>query len=820
MKAIIMAGGEGTRLRPLTSCLPKPMVPITNKPAMEYIIELLNDINIKDIAVTTYYLPSLISDYFGNGENLGVDLKYYIEETPLGTGGSVLNIDNFPKDTFIVISGDCVTDIDLAAAIRYHRSKNSKATLVLKSEPVPLEYGIVILDKAGRITRFLEKPNWGEVFSDTVNTGIYILEPEIFNYYRKGENFDFSKDLFPRLLKDNVPMYGYVANGYWCDVGDFNSYKQTQFDILNNKINLTKGLRQIKSGVWIGNDTVISKDVVIKPPVLIGKRCTIRPGVTLDSHTIIGDDCEIGENSTLKKSILWDHVTIGKNVQCRGTTICGKTIVKNNVNLYENTIIGSESILYSDVTVKPDIKIWPSKIISEGTVVNRNLIWGSKLSRITFSNNDITGEINTDITPEYASMLGSTFATVLKGAKPIVVSCDGTKQSLFIKNSIVSGMLSSGIRVISLDNIVTPISRFGVRFHKASGGIHVRSDSTENSLIHLELFNDKGGNINRKIQKNIEQLLLRGDFERCTPDKINNIMNIENFSSFYIQNNINSLKNLSETKGRGLKVLIASPSEMVSSIAKDYLTAIGCFASIDTSYQLNSSLENFSNCFSKKVSGNNIDMGVLINETGEKIILFDEKGTTIKDDKYLALTSLICLKGGISKKIILPVTATSAIENMAKKYDVEIVKSKSSSSEMMNEMLNNVNLENGDLIQYILNFDGILACGTLIDFMVNRSLTLSELLGEIPNFHIKRSEFKCDFESRGYIIRKLIEENENNNIELFEGVKINTFNGWSLILPDNDRPVFNIFTEGFTEEYAEELTDTINKKIQLLMDKK
>lgn len=817
-----MAGGEGTRLRPLTSCLPKPMVPITNKPAMEYIIKLLKKINIKDIDVTTYYLPSLISDYFGDGENFGVNLNYYIEETPLGTGGSVLNIDNFPKETFVVISGDCVTDIDIEDALEYHRSKKSKATLILKNEKVPLEYGIVILDKDGKITRFLEKPTWGEVFSDTINTGIYILEPEIFNYYNKGDNFDFSKDLFPKLLKDNIPMFGYVAKGYWCDVGDYNSYKQTQFDVLNNKIDLhnTEGLRELYPGVWIDKDTKISKDVVIRPPVLIGRSCIIRPGVLLDSYSIIGNNCEISENTSIKKSILWDNVYIGKNVQCRGTVICNKTIIKNNANLYENSIIGPECIVSNGVTVKPDIKIWPSKVVPEDSIVSRNLIWGSKLSRIPFENNIITGEINTDITPEYASTLGSTFGTVMRSNRPLIISTDGSKQSIYIKNSLLSGILSTGIQVIEIDNIVTPLLRFGIRFYKAGGGVHIRKDDKENNIIHLELLNDKGGNINRKIQKSIEQLFIRGDFERCKPDKINPTIEIKAFSSFYSQYHTTLLKNISEIKEKGFKILLNSTSKAVEEIASDYLTSIGCFVEKDLKTELYSSFDNYLSYFSKQITRQNYDLGILINETGEKLILFDEKGNIIKDERYLALSSLITLKNGASKKLIVPINASNTIHNMAKKFDVEIIKSKSSPSEIMNEMLNNLTNESNELTQYILNFDGILACGIIINFLVDRSLTLSALMDEIPNFYIKKSEFNCDFESRGYIIRKLIEEYENNSIELFEGVKINSFNGWSLILPDNDKPIFNIYTEGFSEEYAEELTASINKKLKTMVENK
>ena len=278
MKAVIMAGGEGTRLRPVTCGIPKPMVPVLNKPVMEYTIELLKKHNITDIAATLAYFPAVITDYFGDGGEFGVSLRYYIEHTPLGTGGSVKNAEDFYDDTFIIVSGDALTDIDLEKALEFHKYRKSKATLILKKVPVPLEYGVVIIDEDGKITSFMEKPSWGEVFSDTINTGIYILEPEVLDYYKKGDNFDFSKDLFPKLLRDNVPMYGYITKDYWNDIGDLRVYKEVNFDILTGKVKTAIGYRQRGEGIWIGDGCEISDSCHLIAPVLIGTTAELKAG--------------------------------------------------------------------------------------------------------------------------------------------------------------------------------------------------------------------------------------------------------------------------------------------------------------------------------------------------------------------------------------------------------------------------------------------------------------------------------------------------------------------------------------------------------------
>ncbi|MDX6451441.1 MAG: mannose-phosphate guanylyltransferase / phosphomannomutase, partial [Gaiellaceae bacterium] len=208
MRAVVMAGGEGTRLRPLTSNQPKPMVPIVGKPCMEHIIELLRDHGFEDIVITVAFLPQAIRSYFGDGESLGVNIEYSVEESPLGTAGSVRLASDRLDETCLVISGDALCDIDLSKIVEAHKAKGADVTIGLKSVENPLEFGIVVTDEEGRVERFLEKPGWGQVFSDTVNNGIFVLEPEIFDYIPTGSSVDFSSDVFPKLLEDGKPLFG------------------------------------------------------------------------------------------------------------------------------------------------------------------------------------------------------------------------------------------------------------------------------------------------------------------------------------------------------------------------------------------------------------------------------------------------------------------------------------------------------------------------------------------------------------------------------------------------------------------------------------
>jgi mannose-1-phosphate guanylyltransferase/phosphomannomutase len=270
VKAVVMAGGEGTRLRPLTSNQPKPMVPIVGKPCMEHILELLKLHGLEDVIVTVAFLPQAIRSYFGSGDTLGMDIGYSVEETPLGTAGSVRLAAGQLDDTFLVISGDALCDVDLTRLIAYHREKKASVTIGLKAVDNPLEFGIVVTDDDGRVERFLEKPSWGQVFSDTINTGIYVLEPEVLDHVPTDRPHDFSKELFPLLLEMGRPIYGCVLDGYWQDIGNLDQYRQANFDALDERVNLNIGGIRIRGNVWIGDGVDVHDLEAIEGPAYLG----------------------------------------------------------------------------------------------------------------------------------------------------------------------------------------------------------------------------------------------------------------------------------------------------------------------------------------------------------------------------------------------------------------------------------------------------------------------------------------------------------------------------------------------------------------------
>lgn len=339
MQAFVMAAGAGTRLRPLTHSIPKPMFPIANKPVIAYTLELLKNAGINRVAINLFHHPAMIKNYFDNGQRLGLEIVYSEEKKLMGTAGGVKLMENFFKDTFVVMSGDGLTDVELGAAVNFHHRKKSLATMILKPVDSRFEYGVTLIDKQGRIKKFIEKPSWSDVFTNTVNTGIYIFEKEIFEYIPQGAFYDFGHDLWPKLLTDKKDIFAYVTSEYWCDIGNLNAYRQAQNDLLDGKIKAAIPGEKIGKSIWVGTGTKLDKRAELKGPCVIGDYCRIGAAALVGEYTVIGHQSIIEEGVKLKNCILWNNVHVEKNVQLQNCIIGNNAFISENISVFEGSVI-------------------------------------------------------------------------------------------------------------------------------------------------------------------------------------------------------------------------------------------------------------------------------------------------------------------------------------------------------------------------------------------------------------------------------------------------------------------------------------------------
>jgi len=341
MKAVILVGGEATRLLPLTCNIPKAMVPVLNIPFLEHVIRYLSSHQIKDITLAQSHLAQPIKSYFGDGSQFEVKLSYTVEDVPLGTAGAVKNAERYLDETFLVLNGDIFTDLDITAMIDFHRRRKATVTIALTPVDDPTSYGLIETNAQGRVTRFLEKPKWSEVTTNMINAGTYVLEPEVLAQIPPQANFSFERGVFPLLLDQGQPIYAYPSSAYWIDIGTPEKYLQLHRDLLSGK----------------------SSQYTPSPKrVVIGEHCHIHPTAQLMGAVVIGAGCTILEDTVIEESIIWRNARLGQRVNLKNS------IVADNCCLNADSII-EDSILADNVTVASGCKLEPGSRIWPGTTV-------------------------------------------------------------------------------------------------------------------------------------------------------------------------------------------------------------------------------------------------------------------------------------------------------------------------------------------------------------------------------------------------------------------------------------------------------------------
>lgn len=832
MKAVIMAGGSGTRLRPLTCNLPKPMVPVANKPMSEHVVNLLKEHGFDEIIFALHYLPDAIRDHFGDGSDFGVKISYSVEEgKPLGTAGCVKAVQDHLDGTFIVISGDSLTDMNLSAALEFHKEKKSKATLILKRVENPLEYGVVITDNEGRIQRFVEKPSASEIFSDTVNTGTYILEPEVMLYVLMNREQDFSNDLFPLLLLRNEPMFGYVADGYWCDIGNLAVYRQAHRDVLDGLVKIKNDLPQIEPGIFVGQGTQIDSSVKLEAPVMIGENCRIGRETVISRYTTIGSNVAIQEKASLKQPVVWSNVYVGSKVQMRACVVCNNTTVHNSAELLEGAIIGDNSSVGQEATVSPDVRIWPDKNIDSGAKVLHSVIWGTRAPRTLFGAHGVRGLANVDITPEFAVNLAAAYGATLKSG-PVLVSRDYWKVSQMISRAVVSGLASVGIEVQNLESMSLPISRYYVKTQRATGLVHVRVSQREIEKITIEFFDSQGVAITKPMERKIETTFFKEDFPRCAPSDVGSISFPSRVREYYVDEFLNHVKGqvfeedkvpfcivpgsnytrktkLGSVSTHAPKVVIDYAMAETGVLLPDLLGQLG----IET-VVLNSSIRNsppkqeeritMRKQLADVVKALNADLGVQIGRNGEQMTLVDETGQIIRGELLLATVADIILRDKPGHTIVVPVNASSVIERIAARHNCKVMRCKASETEIgtTTAKLEGAVLggsANGCFIfpEFQNGYDAMFAVGQLLEHLTYQGRTLHQAVADLPPLFYQVDSVHCPWERKGRVMRLLVEKHHDRPMELLDGVKIQTRpDHWILVLPDAVEPLVHVYADG------------------------
>jgi mannose-1-phosphate guanylyltransferase/phosphomannomutase len=824
MKAIIMAGGEGTRLRPLTSNRPKPMIPVINKPIIEHSVNLLKKKGFRKIIISLFYLPENVQNYFGDGSDWDIDISYSVEDTPLGTAGGVKKAAGSPSETLVVMSGDGVLDFDIDRILDFHRVKRSLFTIVLTRVKTPTEYGVVFTREDGTIEKFLEKPGWTEVFSDTVNTGLYIIEPDIINnFIPSNTRFDFSLDLFPLLQQRNLPMYGFVADGYWCDVGNLDAYREVHQAILEGRVKIDFPGKKIGNDIWVGRNVEIAPDAKISGPVVLGNFVRVKKGAVVREYTVIGDNCVIEEDSSVKRSIVFHNTFIGPRSEVRGAIIGKRCVVEEGVSIFEGAVVSDDCQIGRGAEIPSGVRIWPEKRIEQGAKLTADLIWGQTEKKTLFSAEGIVGSFNVKITPEFSAKLGSAIGAYLERNASVIISRDASAASRLIKRALASGLLSMGVQVYDLDIESMPINRYSTRFLNADLGIYVQmSPMTGLQFIQIKTFNRLGFQMSTAEERRLENIFFRGDYPRRNAFEVGTLVYPIHHIESYIENACNYIDHraLSQKKWN---IIADCFSGTASYVFPRLLARFGCSVTLLRGQVREAVSEEQLKMETRKsidsivtMSRSNSEVGVIMGPHGEHLTIVDETGRILSDEEVSTLMCLYYLKHKAAKLIYIPVTSSMIIESIASAYNARVVRT---GTRLRAPREGHDIFLPGTEGQYAYlekEYDPMIAFLRILEFAALEGKPLCELLKEVPRSNLYRTSIPCTENEKASMMSSLsaAPRPEGSSIEMVEGIRIVMRKGWVLLLPDAAQPLIHLYAEGESDTDRDGIIDEFTRKLK------
>ncbi len=825
MKAVVMAGGEGTRLRPLTSNQPKPMVPIVGKPCMEHIIELLREHGFEDVIVTVAFLPQAIRSYFGNGESLGLNVEYSVEESPLGTAGSVRLASDRLDETFVVISGDALCDFDLTELVRVHKEKKSAVTIALKSVENPLEFGIVVTDSDGRVERFLEKPSWSQVFSDTINTGVYVLEPEVLNHVPTDRPYDFSKELFPLLLEMGRPVHGHVVEGYWQDIGNLSQYRQANFDALDGRVNLKIPGVRLRGNIWLGEGVEIDDIDRIEGPAYLGNYCRIGADATVGAYSVLSSSVTLRERARTVASVIDASTHIGRSGLIENAIVGRNCDIRSHVRIHEDVAIGDEVTIGAESVVMPGVRIFPFKEVESGSQVFENLVFESRAAPQIFSQGGVSGLVNVDLTPDTALRLAAAMGTALKRGARVVASRESAPACRMIKRAMISGLNSTGISVADLRVLPAAVARHLLKSHGYEAGFHVGLSAADPEVLKIQFFEDPGIEASSGFQKEIEKHFTRHELRLVAAADVGGISYPARAREGYADDLLASL-DVEAIRPRGFRVVVDYGYSAASFVLPLVLGPMGVESVAAHAFTPDlppgetATLRGLVGQTKRLVGAVGADLGVVFDRAAERLYLIDDKAREIPVEQALLLYLRLIGSNGRRGKLAFPVTVTSQVERIVEGSGLEVIRTPASLPELTKAASDDGVIFAGSVgggyvfPEFLPAYDAIASLCNLLELLAPVDRPLSELVSELPLSRVVHRQVPCPWAQKGLVMRVLTERLKDRQVDLQDGIKVFDERGWAQVLPDPDEPLVHVYAEGDSEEASAELEQELRTLVE------
>lgn len=810
MRAVVMAGGLGSRLRPLTTAVPKPLLPVVGRPMVEHTMRLLQHHAVDEIVLTVQHLSTALRRYFGDGSEFGVDLAYATEHRPLGTAGGVRLAAGEWEDDFLVVSGDAVTDLDLSELRAFHHDRQADLTLCTVRRADPREFGLVETDGDGRVTRFHEKPGWGTVFGDTVSTGIYVVSPRVLRDMPSDREWDWSTDVIPRLLDRGATVCARVSDGYWEDVGDLPAYRRVQVDALERRVRLDIPGHEVRPGVWIGEGVSLAATVEIEGPAYIGSRTTVEGGARLGAHSVVGSGCIVRASADLDRVVIHDNVYLGSGALLRGCVVGRGCQVGALSRVDEGAVVSDDSTLEQEVEVRAGTLVYPGKTLESGSIVEGTIAWDTRGRRRLLARGGASGTIGVDLSPEVVVRMALALVSSLPEDAVVSVGHDDSTAGRAYAAVMAGAVSASGTAVRVLGAVPTPTWRHDTRVH-ADAGLLARVRGSAHERLDLLMADSRGHDISEQQARHLERIHDRRDYRRQVPGLIGTLATPPGVLEEYAEHLVQSTR-LDGVGPGTLTVVVDSGGGAAGRVIAEVLQRTGVdLVSLGLRASEGRGQEDPLGELAGRVLVHGADLGVRIDEHGERLTLVDEKGQVLSDERALLVVMDLVAAESSSGHVTLPMQASRVAESVAHFHGVGVRRVHSDGTYVPDDgAILAADGRGGFAISGTGPYpDAVATTLALVGLVARTRLTLSAIDARIPRSVMLSAAVATPWTSKAPVMAAIQHRATGLDQDATEGLRIVEADGaWCLVVPDAREARIRLWVEADEEARARAILDT------------
>jgi mannose-1-phosphate guanylyltransferase/phosphomannomutase len=644
------------------------------------------------------------------------------------------------------------------------------------------------------------------------------MEPEVLDHVADGEPVDWSGDVFPKLLAEGAPLYGYVADGYWEDVGTHESYLKAQADMLSGKIDIEPEGFEVSPGVWVAEGAEVDAEAVLKGPLYIGDYAKVEAGAELREFTVLGSNVVVKEGAFLHRAVVHDNVFVGPSTNLRGCVVGKNTDVMAGARIEEGAVIGDECVIESEAYVSSDVKVYPFKTIEAGAVVNTSVIWESRGQRTLFGPRGVSGLINVEITPELAVRLASAYATTLKKGAVVTASRDASRAARTLNRAVQSALTASAINVRDLEACPIPVARYETAREDCVGGIVIRTTPGDSQGVDIVFIDEHGADLSQAAQRKLERVFGRQEYRRAFPGEIADLSYPSRVVETYVRD-LQRCVNMRGVREAGLKIVIDCAGGTASLVLPQLLGRLGVEVltvnnGLDEASPTETLAERMRDLqrLGDLVSSSRAAFGVRFDPVGERITLVNENGELISDDRGLLVVLDLVASERRGGRVALPVTTTRVAEQVCRFHGVQVEWTSTSQDVLTKAAAAEENIFAGDgrggfiIPEFSPTVDGIAAFIRMLGLVARTRLTLSQIDHRIPEAHLLRRSVPTPWAAKGSVMRHVVEAAGDRRVDTTDGVRvIEDDTSWILVLPDPAEAVTHLWAEAADRDSAQDL---------------